>query len=63
MIAKNPPKNVIDSKIKEYCNLPVLLPERELTQAEVEAYWGVDRIDLKLCYEKHKALVKLHEGK
>lgn len=63
LITANPPKKTIDNQIKKLCDLPVLLPERELTQQEVEAYWGVDRRSLVDCYNKHKARVKLDEDK
>jgi hypothetical protein len=31
------------------CRLPVQLPERSLTQAEVEILWGQDRDALRRC--------------
>jgi hypothetical protein len=31
------------------CPHPVRLPERELTQAEVERFWGRDRSALRAC--------------
>jgi hypothetical protein len=55
LIATKAPKKVLDSKIKELCNTPVLLPERELSQQETEAYWGTDRWSLMDCYNKQKA--------
>ncbi|QIG73085.1 hypothetical protein EVB99_094 [Rhizobium phage RHph_N3_19] len=61
MIANNPPKNVIDSKIKELCNEPTLLPERELSQKEAEAFWGIDRKSLVDCGNKQKARNKLED--
>jgi len=59
VISSNPPKKIIDSKIKELCNLPVLLPERVLTKGEEERYWGIDRKSLVECYTKHKARIEL----
>lgn len=61
VIAKTPPKNVIDSKIKELCNEPILLPERELNQKETEAFWGVDRKSLVDCGNRQKARNKLED--
>lgn len=55
VISRDPPKKTIDSQIKEACNTPVPLPERELTQAETEAYWGTDRRSLVDCGNKQKA--------
>jgi hypothetical protein len=51
-----PPTHVqpyFDSKLLEACNLPVLLPERALTQEEVERYWSVDRKNLIICAKRH----------
>lgn len=59
VITSNPPKKVIDSKIKELCNLPIILPERTLTKDEEEKYWGKDRKNLVECYNKHKARIEL----
>lgn len=53
------PKKTIDSKIRELCNLPVLLPERVLTKGEEEKYWSKDRKNLVECYNKHKARIEL----
>jgi len=39
------------------CVAPVKLPERALTQAEVETFWGRDRTALRRCGGRHRALV------
>ena len=39
------------------CKLPVKLPERGLTQADVEKLWGTDRASLVRCYKKHKKTI------
>ena len=38
------------------CAGPVALPERALTDAEVEVLWGRDRTALRACGERHAAL-------
>lgn len=40
----------------EPCAAPVALPERDVTQGEVETWWGRDRSALRACGEKHAAL-------
>jgi len=39
------------------CDKPVHLPERALTQAEVETLWGRDRAALRRCGARHRGLV------
>jgi len=39
------------------CAAPVRLPERALTQAEVETFWGRDRTALRRCRGRHQGLV------
>ncbi len=52
-----PPGNIklqgIDSSLLKKCNLPVQLPKRMLTQAEVEHYWSIDRKNLIICAKRH----------
>lgn len=40
------------------CNYPVQLPERGLSDREIEIYWGRDRAELLSCGEKVKLLEK-----
>jgi hypothetical protein len=40
------------------CASPVQLPERVLTQAEVERFWGRDRTALRACGDQVKALAE-----
>jgi hypothetical protein len=39
------------------CAEPQQLPERVMTQAEVELAWGRDRAALRFCRDRHGALV------
>lgn len=40
------------------CGLPISLPHRELTQAEVEIWWGRDRSALRDCAARHELLAE-----
>jgi hypothetical protein len=40
------------------CDLPLALPGRDATQAEVERWWGRDRAALRDCAERHGLLVR-----
>lgn len=40
------------------CAAPVPLPERALTDQEVEVMWGRDRSALRACGSRHGALVE-----
>jgi hypothetical protein len=54
-----PPTSVepyFDSKLMENCKRPIKIPERALAQMEVEEYWMIDRKNLIVCGDKHKAL-------
>jgi len=39
------------------CAIPMNLPERALTRAEVEAFWGRDRTALRWCQGRYRVLV------
>jgi len=41
----------------ERCADPQLLPERKLTQEEVERYWAKDRANLVVCRDQKGAIV------
>ena len=43
------------------CALPVVLPNRDATQAEVETWWGRDRTALRTCAARHDALATSSE--
>lgn len=43
------------------CEHPQVLPERELTQADVEHYWGKDRANLRLCAKERKLIENYYE--
>jgi hypothetical protein len=45
------------AELLRHCKLPVKLPERGLTQADVEKLWGTDRASLVRCHNKHKKTV------
>lgn len=40
------------------CAAPVSLPDRGLTQGEVEVFWGRDRSALRSCGGRHGGLVE-----
>lgn len=44
------------------CPRPVALPDRAMTQAEVEVSWGRDRSALRACRSRHAGLVEWVEG-
>jgi len=56
VVAPTPIIYNIDSALREKCKLPLHLPDRGLTQAEVERYWGTDRKNLIICAERHGLL-------
>jgi hypothetical protein len=39
----------IDSKLLEKCSRPVKLPNRDLTQLDIERFWAKDRAELIKC--------------
>lgn len=43
----------IDSSLLEDCDLPVKIPQRRLSQVEVEKYWSIDRKNLIICAKRH----------
>jgi len=49
------------ASLTQECPRPVSLPERVLTQAEVEDYWLVDRRNLLNCRSRHAALAEQYE--
>lgn len=60
-----PDKVLIDRpapSITQKCADPVRLPDRAMTQQEVEAYWGLDRVNLGRCGRKHGVLVQWGDG-
>lgn len=50
------------ASLTQPCPRPVLLPNRELTQSEVEDYWLVDRRNLLNCRSRHAGLVTEHNA-
>jgi hypothetical protein len=47
----------VPPSLKEKCALPVELPERALSDREVEVFWGRDRSALRACGSRHSGLV------
>lgn len=46
----------------EPCALPLALPVRDATQAEIERWWGADRSALRNCADRHGLLARWAEG-
>lgn len=49
-----------DASLTQTCAPPVDLPNRELTQAEVERFWGQDRAALIVCRDRLSGLVRYY---
>lgn len=49
-----------DTTLTKECKDPVVLPNRALTQQEVEKYWLEDRKNLKLCKVEKNGLVEFY---
>ena len=45
-----------DSYLTEACPDPARLPSGEMTQRDIERYWGKDRASLVECGDRHEAL-------
>lgn len=59
-----PPKLVSPSvSLTKPCTRPVLLPERAMSQSEVEARWVRDRANLITCGERHQALTEFYRSR
>lgn len=54
--AVKPQLGAIDSALTADCNNPVVLPEKLLSQFEVEKHWSTDRKSLVECKRRHKGL-------
>lgn len=50
-----------DSALASPCRQPTAIPQRELTQGEVEALWSKDRVALSVCYKKHRGIIRYFE--
>lgn len=48
------------ASLAEVCERPVVIPQRVISQLEVEAYWVRDRANLVTCGERHKALYEFY---
>ena len=49
-----------DSRLTQSCKRPVKLPEKELSQKEVETFWRKDRVALINCGVSKDALVRFY---
>ena len=59
-----PPKLVTPpEELTESCARPVLLPDRELTQAEVEMFWINDRENLIRCGYRLQELIAFYQDR
>lgn len=45
------------ASLTQHCARPQALPERDMTQGEVEVLWGRDRTALRACGGRHAGLV------
>lgn len=52
----------IPASARTPCATPALLPDRDLTQAEVAAGWGHDRAALRACEARRRSLVAAVDG-
>ena len=43
------------------CPAPVLLPDRALTDQDIEIFWGRDRTALRTCASRHAGLATMME--
>lgn len=48
----------IPQEFEQSCSRPVVLPERDLSQLEVELYWATDRTNLVNCGDLHRNTVE-----
>lgn len=49
---------IIDARLRQKCDMPVRLPMRKLTQADVERYWKKDRLALVKCAGEKSEIVR-----
>jgi len=50
-----------DAALTQPCRQPVRLPERELTQVDIERYWRIDRAALVRCAGEKAELVRYYD--
>ncbi len=55
-ILVGPPLEFVDP-----CKGPMVLPEKELSQFEVEQLWMRDRVNLSICRSRHLSLTRFYE--
>lgn len=49
--------------LREPCQTPVDLPDRDISQAEIVALWGRDRVGLRTCGDRHEAVVRFYTSR
>ena len=49
--------------LREPCQTPVDLPDRDISQAEIVALWGRDRVGLRTCGDRHEAVVQFYTSR
>lgn len=57
-VLDGPPPSLI-----EKCERPILLPEHELSQVQVERFWLADRSNLVTCGERLEAIVGFYQNR
>lgn len=64
-VAPPPPPRLTspDTALTAPCKRPVALPDREITQKDVETLWITDRQSLLNCRSRHVALVEFYKGR
>lgn len=49
--------------LTEQCDRPVTLPDRTLTQVDVEQFWIQDRSNLITCGDRHSAVIDFYSSR
>lgn len=49
IVSQPPDLRIADAALTKPAADPVRLPDRKLSQAEVERYWGTDALNLRVC--------------
>ncbi len=63
VVATRPPLGRVDSRLTNPCPDPVALPDRALTQAEVETLWKSDRASLRFCKAKDTGVIRVYQAR
>jgi hypothetical protein len=57
------PADRVDSALTQECDKAVQLPERQLSQAEIDFYWAQDRSSLQFCRVSKSGLIKVFRAR